>query len=91
MTCVAIGLLGATTATRAIVAMLFSVSRLDPITYAGVIAILATAPRGAAAADTAETCAAAAEQAQDLRRTGELRAARDRLVAWDRVASPIGA
>jgi putative ABC transport system permease protein len=37
----AIGLLGATTATRAIVAMLFSISRLDPITYAGVIAILA--------------------------------------------------
>jgi putative ABC transport system permease protein len=38
---IAIGLAGAATATRAIVAMLFSVSRLDPATYAGVVALLA--------------------------------------------------
>jgi putative ABC transport system permease protein len=39
---VAIGLAGAATATRAIVAMLFSVSRLDPETYVGVVVLLAT-------------------------------------------------
>ena len=38
---VAIGLFGAAAATRAIVTMLFGISRLDPITYLGVIALLA--------------------------------------------------
>lgn len=37
---VAIGLAGAVVATRAIVAMLFGVSRLDPVTYVGVVALL---------------------------------------------------
>jgi putative ABC transport system permease protein len=37
---VAIGLLGAAVASRALVAMLFGVSRLDPPTYAGVVGIL---------------------------------------------------
>jgi putative ABC transport system permease protein len=37
---VAIGLLGATAASQAIFAMLFGVSRLDPLTYAGVIVLL---------------------------------------------------
>lgn len=37
----AIGLAGAGMATRAIAAMLFSVSRLDPATYVGVVALLA--------------------------------------------------
>lgn len=37
---VAIGLLGATAATQAVAAMLFGISRLDPITYFGVIALL---------------------------------------------------
>jgi putative ABC transport system permease protein len=37
---VAIGLVGATAATQAIAAMLFGISRLDPITYFGVIALL---------------------------------------------------
>ncbi len=38
---VAIGVAGAVAATQAIVAMLFGVSRLDPATYLGVIALLA--------------------------------------------------
>jgi ABC-type antimicrobial peptide transport system permease subunit len=38
---VAVGLAGALVATRALVAMLFGISRLDPATYAGVIAVLA--------------------------------------------------
>lgn len=37
---VAIGLLGALAASRALVTLLFSVTRLDPITYAGVVALL---------------------------------------------------
>src|SRR5215468_7615628 len=37
---VVIGLIGAVAATRAIVTLLFSVSRLDPMTYLGVIALL---------------------------------------------------
>jgi ABC-type antimicrobial peptide transport system permease subunit len=36
-----IGLIGAAAATEAIVTLLFGVSRLDPITYLGVIALLA--------------------------------------------------
>jgi len=36
-----IGLIGAAAASQAIVAMLFGVSRLDPVTYLGVIALLA--------------------------------------------------
>jgi putative ABC transport system permease protein len=40
---VAIGLAGAVAATQAIVAMLFGVSRLDPVTYLGVIALMAGA------------------------------------------------
>jgi len=38
---VAIGLIGAAVATQAIVSLLFGVSRLDPLTYLGVIALLA--------------------------------------------------
>jgi putative ABC transport system permease protein len=38
---VVIGVAGALAATQTIVAMLFGVSRLDPVTYAGVIALLA--------------------------------------------------
>jgi len=38
---VAIGIAGTAAATRVIVAMLFGVSRLDPVTYLGVIALLA--------------------------------------------------
>ncbi len=38
---VALGLGGAILATRAIAAMLFGVSRLDPVTYVGVTAVLA--------------------------------------------------
>jgi ABC-type antimicrobial peptide transport system permease subunit len=38
---VLIGLIGAAAATQAIVTLLFGVSRLDPITYLGVIALLA--------------------------------------------------
>jgi putative ABC transport system permease protein len=37
---VALGLLGAAAATQAIAAMLYDVSRLDPVTYCGVIALL---------------------------------------------------
>ncbi|MDQ6887033.1 MAG: ABC transporter permease [Gemmatimonadota bacterium] len=37
---VAIGLAGASVASRAIITMLFGVSRLDPVTYLGVIALL---------------------------------------------------
>jgi ABC-type antimicrobial peptide transport system permease subunit len=37
---VAIGLAGAFAATQAIAAMLFGVSAMDPVTYAGVIALL---------------------------------------------------
>lgn len=37
---IAIGVVGAAVATQAIVAMLFGVSRLDPVTYLGVIALL---------------------------------------------------
>jgi ABC-type antimicrobial peptide transport system permease subunit len=38
---VAIGVAGAVAATQALVAMLFGVSPLDPVTYLGVIALLA--------------------------------------------------
>ncbi|PYP42108.1 MAG: permease [Gemmatimonadetes bacterium] len=38
---IAIGLLGAAVATRALIAMLFGVSRLDPVTYLAVIGLLA--------------------------------------------------
>jgi putative ABC transport system permease protein len=37
---VVIGLIGAVAATRAIVTLLFDVSRLDPMTYLGVAALL---------------------------------------------------
>jgi ABC-type antimicrobial peptide transport system permease subunit len=37
---VVIGLLGATVASRAIATLLFDVSPLDPISYAGVVAVL---------------------------------------------------
>ena len=37
---VAIGLAGAAVASQAIVTMLFGISRLDPVTYVGVIALL---------------------------------------------------
>jgi ABC-type antimicrobial peptide transport system permease subunit len=40
---IAIGLVAALGATRAIAAMLFGLSRLDPITYLGVIALLGAA------------------------------------------------
>jgi ABC-type antimicrobial peptide transport system permease subunit len=38
---IAIGLAGAAAATQALVSMLFGISRLDPTTYLGVIAVLA--------------------------------------------------
>jgi len=38
---VAIGLVGAVAGSQAIAAMLFGVSRLDPVTYLGMIALLA--------------------------------------------------
>ena len=38
---VAIGLIGAATASRALISLLFGVSRLDPVTYLGAIALLA--------------------------------------------------
>lgn len=37
---VAIGLVGAVAATRSIAAMLFGISRLDPVTYVAVVALL---------------------------------------------------
>lgn len=37
---VAIGLVGAAAASEAIASMLFGVSRLDPVTYLGVVALL---------------------------------------------------
>ncbi len=37
---IAIGVVGATAATRGLVALLFGVTRLDPLTYAGVIVVL---------------------------------------------------
>lgn len=40
---IAIGLAGATAASEAVTAMLFGVSRLDPVTYLSVIALLAAA------------------------------------------------
>lgn len=39
---IAIGLLGAAEATQALLAMLFGISRLDPVTYVAVIALLAS-------------------------------------------------
>ena len=38
---IAIGLVGALAASRALITLLFGVSRLDPVTYGGVIALLA--------------------------------------------------
>jgi putative ABC transport system permease protein len=46
---IAIGLAGAVMASRAIAAMLFSVSRLDPATYGGVVVLLGVVAAMAAA------------------------------------------
>ena len=39
---VAIGLVGAVAASQAILSLLFGISRFDPVTYLGVIALLAS-------------------------------------------------
>ena len=46
---VAIGLAGAAAASQAIVTLLFGVSRLDPLTYFGVIALLGAVAAAACA------------------------------------------
>jgi putative ABC transport system permease protein len=46
---VGIGLIAAVAATQAIVTLLFGISRLDPVTYAGVVALLLAVSAAAAA------------------------------------------